>query len=311
MFKKEKRNFQKSKRELNIKYTQSNEQAELKWSINSIILIALAGLLDYFTGPEIAFSLAYLIPVMASAWFTRKSFAIFISIMSATTWMFAEISAGRFYSHIVIHLWNTTTMLGFFLVITFLLENLKIKLKDEIILSRTDYLTGVMNSRFFYESLTVEIDRSNRYEHPFSIAYIDIDDFKKINDKFGHPIGDYVLRTIANIMKNNLRKIDKVARLGGDEFAILLPETDSKAAKKAITKIQDAFVQNVSLKEYFITFSIGVLTCKINAPGIDKIIETVDSLMYSVKKLGKDGIKYSEYTELQKKKINATSANQE
>jgi len=309
MFRKEKKNFQKSKRELNIKYTQSNEQAKLKWFIISIILIAFSGLLDYFTGPEIAFSIFYLIPVMTSAWFTRKSFAIVISIMSAAIWMIAEITAGRFYSHVVIHLWNTITMLGFFLIVTLLLERLKTNLNDERVLSRIDYLTGVMNPRSFYEFMNIEIERSKRYGHPFTIAYIDIDNFKKINDKFGHPAGDDVLRIFADTMKSNLRKTDVVARLGGDEFVVFLPETNNKAAKQAIEKIKKSFNQNRNLKDYSITSSIGVLTYNTNPPSIDIIMKSVDSLMYSVKNRGKNGIKYSICTGLKNKKVDSVSTN--
>jgi diguanylate cyclase (GGDEF)-like protein len=309
MLREKEKNLQKSKKEPNIKYIQSNKQVKWKWSIISIIMIAFAGLLDYFTGPEIAFSLVYLIPVMSSAWFTRKPVAIFVSILSAATWTIAEITSGRFYTHIAIHFWNTTTMLVFFLVVTLLLERFKKALNDERVLSRIDYLTGVMNPRSFYEFMATEIERCKRYKHAFTIAYIDMDDFKKINDKFGHPAGDDALRTIANTMKNNLRKIDVVARLGGDEFVILLPETDNKAATKAIKKIQKAFIQNTDVKKYSITFSIGALTCNTNPPSINKIMKSVDSLMYSVKNRGKNGIKYSIYTGFQNEEVDATSTN--
>ncbi len=309
MFRKKEKNFQKSERELNIKYIQFNKQVKLKWVIISIIMIAFAGLLDYFTGPEVAFSLVYLIPVMTSTWFTRKPFAVFISIISATTWTIAEITAGRFYSHLVIHFWNTISMLGFFLIVTILLDRLKTNLNYERVLSRIDYLTGVMNPRSFYEFMDIEIERSKRYGHPFTIAYIDMDNFKKINDKFGHLDGDNVLRIFADTMKSNLRKTDIVARLGGDELVVFLPETDNKAAKQAIEKIKKSVNQNKNLKDYSITLSIGVLTCNTNPPSINKIMESVDSLMYSVKNRGKNGIKYSIYAGHQNEEVDSISTN--
>ncbi len=298
MFRKEKKDFLKLERELNSEYLHLNKQKKWRWYINSIIMIGLAGLLDYFTGPEIAFSIFYLIPVMSSAWLTKRNFAIVISFLSAITWMIAEITSGRFYSHIAIHFWNTVTMLIFFLIVTLLLERLKTKLNNEQVLSRIDYLTGAMNPRSFYEYMNTEVERFKRYKHPFTIAYIDIDNFKKINDKFGHPVGDDILRIFTNTLKNNLRKIDVVARLGGDEFVIFLPETDNKAAKIVIEKVKKSFNQNNNLKDYSITSSIGVLTCKSNLPSLDKIMKSVDSLMYSVKKRGKNGIKYFEYKDI-------------
>jgi diguanylate cyclase (GGDEF)-like protein len=284
-----------SKKEIepNISYTQAGEKMKWNWGISSIIMIVFAGLLDYFTGPEFTFALVYLIPVMISAWFTKKYFAIFISIISAAAWTTAEITAGRFYSHLFIHFWNTISMLGFFLIITILMDRLKTNLNYERVLSRTDYLTGVMNPRSFYELVDIEIERSKRYGHPFTIAYIDMDNFKKINDQFGHLEGDNVLRIFADTMKSNLRKTDAVARLGGDEFVALLPETDNKAAKQTIEKIKKSVSQNKNLKDYSTTFSIGVLTYNNDPPNADEVMKLVDSLMYSVKKQGKNGIEYS------------------
>ena len=285
--------FRKKEREPDIKYTQTGEQMKWKWVICSTVMILFAGLLDYFTGPEFTFALVYLIPVMISAWFTRKFFAIFISIISAAAWTIAEITAGRFYSHLFIHFWNTISMLGFFLIVAILLDRLKTNLNHERVLARIDYLTGAMNPRSFYELLEIEIERSNRYGHPFTIAYIDMDNFKKINDQFGHLEGDNVLRIFADTMKSNLRKTDAVARLGGDEFVVLLPETDNKAAKQTIEKIKKSISKNKNLKDYSTTFSTGVLTYNNNPPNADEIMKLVDSLMYSVKKQGKNGIEYS------------------
>jgi diguanylate cyclase (GGDEF)-like protein len=282
-----------NKKEDKLRLQTNNKKNERLWFFVSLCMLLISGFLDYFTGPEIAFSLIYLIPVATSAWFTKKPFAIVVSIFSAATWMNAEILSGRFYSHVAIHLWNTTTMLGFFLVVTLLLDRLKSNLQKEQVLSRIDYLTGVMNPRSFYEFMDIEIERSKRYGHPFTIAYIDMDNFKKINDEFGHPAGDNILRIFADTMKNNLRKTDVVARLGGDEFVIFLPETDSTDAKQAIEKIKRSVNKNKNLKDYSITSSIGALTYKTNPPSTDKIMKSVDLLMYSVKKRGKNGTEYS------------------
>jgi len=309
MIRREEKNSQKSESKVNIGYPQLKEQTKWQWYLISFITMVFSGLLDYFTGPEIAFSLVYLIPVMTSAWFTKKPFAIVVSIVSAATWAIAEITSGRFYSHAAIHVWNTITMLGFFLVVTTLLERLKRNLNDERVLSRIDYLTGVMNPRSFYEFMDLEIERSKRYEHPFTIAYIDMDNFKKINDTFGHPAGDNVLQIFADILKNNLRKTDVIARLGGDEFVIFLPETDNKAAKQAIEKIKKSVNKNKDLKDYPITSSIGVLTYKTNPPSTDKIMKSVDSLMYSAKNRGKNAVKYSICKSLQNEVENCSLDN--
>jgi diguanylate cyclase (GGDEF)-like protein len=270
-------------------------QSNWLWLITTNVLVGIIGLLDYLTGPEIAFSILYLIPVMLSAWFIGKNFGLVISIFSAAVWMVAEFASGRFYSHIAIHYWNAATRLGFFTVVTLLLGRLKTALDAERALSRTDYLTGVMNSRFFYELVGAELERCKRYKRPFTIAYIDVDDFKRINDRFGHPTGDIALRTLAGVIRKNIRRVDVIARLGGDEFAILFPETAEKATTKAIQKVKNAIKNEDNLKEWSITLSIGILTCKACPPNVEQIMVLVDSLMYSVKRHGKNGIKHSTY----------------
>jgi diguanylate cyclase (GGDEF)-like protein len=270
-------------------------QSNWLWIIITSLLVGIVGLLDYLTGPEIAFSILYLIPVMLGVWFIGKNFGLAISILSSAVWMIAELTSGRFYSHIAIHYWNTATMLSFFLIVTFLLERLKTALNTERLLARIDYLTGVMNPRSFYEAVTKELERCKRYKRHFTVAYLDIDDFKSINDQFGHPIGDIALRTVAGVIKKNIRSVDVVARLGGDEFAILFPETAEKAATKAIQKVKNAIKNEDNLKEWSITLSIGILTCKTCPPNAEQMMVLVDSLMYSVKRHGKNGIKHSTY----------------
>jgi diguanylate cyclase (GGDEF)-like protein len=126
--------------------------------------------------------------------------------------------------------WNSTILLLFYLVVVFLLTEFKNRIEREEILARTDPLTEVSNSRYFYTLAEMEIERLSRYEHPFTVAYMDIDNFKNVNDRFGHRVGDELLVVVANTMQNNLRITDTVARLGGDEFIILLPETKGEGA---------------------------------------------------------------------------------
>jgi diguanylate cyclase (GGDEF)-like protein len=169
-------------------------------------------------------------------------------------------------------------------------------LEHERELARTDYLTGAVNSRIFFQLLQMEIDRSQRYKHPFTIAYIDIDNFKAVNDHFGHITGDQALRAVAEQARKHLRKTDVIARLGGDEFAVLLPETGQESAQAALSKIQSDISEGMRQSNWSITLSIGALTCIINAPHTtDEIIRLADDLMYSVKRDSKNAIKYVVY----------------
>lgn len=158
-----------------------------------------------------------------------------------------------------------------------------------------DSLTGAANRRSFYDLAQREIERSRRYKYPFTIVYFDIDDFKAINDQFGHTVGDEVLRAVVKYANSHVRKTDLFARLGGDEFVFLFVETGPEAAQTIMSKFQDDIMVKMQENDSPVTFSIGVLTCLDASPAIDKMVKMVDDLMYSVKREGKDGIKYSVY----------------
>lgn len=114
----------------------------------------------------------------------------------------------------------------------------------------TDFLISGVNMRMFSELLQSEIDRAKRYRNTFSLAYLDLDNFKAINDQFGHNIGDRVLAAVVHQAQKLLRKTDTVARLGGDEFAFLLPETDQTAAKAAISKIHSGLLGEMETRRW-------------------------------------------------------------
>ena len=183
--------------------------------------------------------------------------------------------------------------MGFFLITASLLSRMKEAMDREKELSRTDPNTGLLNSRAFYQLAEVELQRARRYERPYTLAYLDIDQFKQINDRFGHLVGDMVLKVVAGTLLANLRQTDLLARLGGDEFAILLPETDNEAARVTVTKIQQALLKAMKSHKWKVTFSIGAITYHKYSLPIDTMIKNVDELMYSVKDSGKNDIRFT------------------
>jgi diguanylate cyclase (GGDEF)-like protein len=133
--------------------------------------------------------------------------------------------------------------------------------------------------------------RAKRYDRPFTLAYIDLDNFKQINDKFGHSVGDEVLKLVAATIQSNLRQTDIIARLGGDEFAIFLPESNTESAKNSINKIRSLLLKSMEENKWEVTFSIGVITFHEFSYTLDEVIQKADNLMYSVKINGKNNIK--------------------
>jgi GGDEF domain-containing protein len=121
-------------------------------------------------------------------WVSGSRIGIIASFISSLVWLAADAASGNTYSNPLIPFWNTLIRFSFFIIITLLLAALKDALGIEKEFARIDSLTGAVNSRFFYELAQMEIDRSQRYKHPFTLAYIDLDNFKTLNDQFGHQI---------------------------------------------------------------------------------------------------------------------------
>jgi diguanylate cyclase (GGDEF)-like protein len=259
------------------------------------VFIGAVGAIDFLTGYELAFSLFYVLPISLAAWFIGRQQGILASITSAFVWLGADIVSGSYYSHPLIPLWNTSIRLSLFLIIALLLSTLKSSLEREKELARKDYLTGAVNSRHFFELVQMEMDRSQRYAHPLTLAYMDLDNFKTVNDRYGHPTGDWVLCTIIGYTEKNLRKTDIIARLGGDEFALLLPETNQEQASIVLSKIRNGLLEEMKKHHWPVTFSIGVITCHTVFVEINELINMADALMYEVKHSGKNAIQYSIY----------------
>jgi diguanylate cyclase (GGDEF)-like protein len=282
---------------LTIKYFDFLERRGKTFNIAvGLLCTALLGFLDYYsdfiTGVDYTLAFFYLLPVSFVAWFAGKKAGIAISLICVLTKMSVQLASEELLALVI---WKNGTSLAFFLVITVLVAKIRQLLEHERTLSRTDHLTGAVNARAFLEALKNEIYRQGRNYHPFGLAYIDIDNFKEINDIFGHKAGDIVLKTVVETISENLRRTDLIARLGGDEFAILLPDTNEAAGETAVEKIREQL--HISMRQYnlTVTFSIGLLTCTEPPESADEVITIADNLMYDVKKNGKNSVRHAAY----------------
>lgn len=262
--------------------------------IFGFFMVALLGVIDYFSGYEMSFAIFYLLPVMFIGWFSERRYAIAVSILSGVVWYIADILSGHLYSHPILPAWNAIMRLGFFLLIVFSLSEIKRLLVSEQTFARIDFLTGISNARHFMENAKKEIERSVRFSHPFTLAYVDIDNFKKVNDSLGHAEGDKLLQIVAQTIKDHIRSVDMVSRLGGDEFAILLLETNEKDANSTMVKIQTKLLEVVKQHNWPVSFSIGAVTSHEKC-NLDDLIKEADNLMYIVKDRGKNSIAYKTF----------------
>jgi diguanylate cyclase (GGDEF)-like protein len=256
------------------------------------VIVALVGIVNYLAGPELSTWIFYFIPIFLVTWFTYRWVGMIMSIVSALMWFLVDITSGVNYSYSTIPYWNGIARFCSFLIFTFILSVLRNVLRHEKELSRIDFLTGVGNRRYFTEVAEMEINRARMYKHSFTVVYIDLDNFKTINDHLGHSKGDNLLCLIANTIQNNIRRTDKVARLGGDEFAILFPESGPELAEAIICRLQRINLEIMEKHEWPVTFSIGVVTFTSPPSSVDEMLKISDSHMYVAKRNGKNTIKH-------------------
>jgi diguanylate cyclase (GGDEF)-like protein/PAS domain S-box-containing protein len=171
------------------------------------------------------------------------------------------------------------------------LYNLKEEFKK---LANTDSLTNLYNRRFFTERASSEFQRAKRYSLPMTLISIDIDHFKEINDKFGHPAGDKVLIEVSKCLEVNLRETDTLARIGGEEFSILLPQTSINEANILAERIRlqqsELVIMGDSQNNIKLTVSIGVSSISDNDKSFDELFSRTDKALYLAKTSGRNQV---------------------
>lgn len=278
--------------------------AEHLTTLVTIGLIALIGWIDLATGHEIGFSLFYLVPIVVTGWWRPGRKVIAVAAAAAAAWFVADYSL-RTEHYLPISLWNGLTRLVMYLAVGILVSRTRLdrdqmnelnrRLKDlldaERETARTDRLTGLPNNRFFMELLHRQFAKWRRHPEPFCIAYLDLDNFKGVNDTFGHAAGDDVLRQFAGVLKSELRDEDTPARMGGDEFVVLMTELDETDARDIGTRLVQA-VGEIG-KNYpgcNLGASVGAI-CFIQPPATpEEALRIADELLYQSKQSGKSQV---------------------
>jgi diguanylate cyclase (GGDEF)-like protein len=258
-------------------------------------IVFILGLTDYFTGIELALSFFYLIPVTMVAWVRGKNDGLAFSVLCSIVWLLSNLLSGETFSNPFIGVWNTLIRFGFFSVVTILLTELRQALDEERLLANTDPLTGALNRRSFNEIAEKKMIIAEVNKRPYTMVYIDLDNFKNVNDTLGHAVGDLVLKSVVDTLQTQIRSSDFLARLGGDEFAILLSDINQEQAKVIVGRLQSALTKQMQTSGWEITFSIGVTTVLSMPESVDKLISLTDSLMYDVKSKGRNAVEFSTF----------------
>ena len=256
--------------------------------LSSVVLIAL---LDYATGPYISFGIFYLLPVAACAWWGGFPHGILLAVAGSV--------AGHMIDHIenasippAAGVWNGIVRFCTLTLVASLVSRLHAGVFRERLLARTDSLTGAANARTFYEAAAAEAEWARRVAAPLTLAYLDVDDFKRLNDRLGHSAGDEALRHIVQTIHLHLGGQGLLARLGGDEFALLLPGQAGEGVVALLTRLQEQLAHEMVAKGWPVSVSIGAITFLRPAQDVDVMIRRVDALMYGAKKKGKGRIEY-------------------
>ncbi len=257
------------------------------------VSILLVGVLDFITGYQLNLSALFLVPIFLLSWLGGRWAGLAGALTATAARTLVDVLGGRTYATAFYPAWNTVMRLIMFCFIALLISTIRVFVDSQRALARIDHLTGAANKRAFEEVVTAEIDRSRRYGRPFTLAYFDLDNFKSINDRFGHDTGDRLLRRVVDIMRGHVRASDVIGRLGGDEFALLLPEADEPAARSAISKIQSEFCSEMEKNDWAVTVSIGSLTCVADGLDVSQLLIQADRLMYAAKVKGKNSAQFA------------------
>jgi diguanylate cyclase (GGDEF)-like protein len=260
-----------------------------------MLSVGLLGAIDHATGYELSFSVFYIAPVAAASWYSNRRSGVVVAVASAVTWMIVDWTSGHRHSNIIILFWNAAVRLIFFLIVSELLCRLRHHLDKEKALARKDPLTSALNANAFMDVARTLFDLARRYGHTTALGYVDLDNFKRVNDTQGHAEGDRVLASVAEMLLRSVRRTDVVARLGGDEFGVLLPETSRAGAEQLFGKVRSQLLQQAKDSGWPITPSIGVAVFRVPPSSPDEALVMADTLMYRVKNMGKNGILTEEF----------------
>ncbi|MDT8067810.1 MAG: GGDEF domain-containing protein [Terriglobia bacterium] len=263
-----------------------------RWAIYliSYSILAIVVYFNFVSEPGFSMDLFYLVPIYFLTWFGGIAPGIVMAFLCMVSLVAADL-----HWHLPLFTspelgWDHVARFCFLFITTVLLGRLREAYRSASESSRSDFLTGLANRREFFAVAEQERLRAARYGKSVSVAYMDLDGFKEINDQLGHSAGDTILMDVANELRNNLRATDVVARMGGDEFVILLPETDAAAAKAKIEQLRELLLVLARQRNWPVTYSIGLVTFLHPPKSTDEMIGEADHLMYAVKRGTKNNL---------------------
>lgn len=246
---------------------------------------------DVQLGSRFGMLLFYLVPIAWLAWQTGRTPALIMAVAATLTRFGVKITeainAGAIGPELI---WSVGSELIFFLIFAGLLLTVRRQLDAERALARCDGLTKLANARAFELALIAERERLVRYNRVVSLIYFDLDNFKQVNDRYGHAAGDELLKIVGALITKDIRQVDTGARLGGDEFALILPETLAGGAQIVARRLSDSIARVAGERNWPITCSMGCVTFETAPERAEAMTRAADAAMYRAKNGGKNRI---------------------
>ena len=245
--------------------------------------------LNVRTGADLRLGILYVVPVLLAASYDGLGWGIAFALATALLRFGVGIDQMPLDTSLQVRILNEAAYLTVVGVAIAGLSQLRRTQSQLRLLATHDPLTTVLNARAFASQLAQELGRNRRYGRPLALIYLDLDDFKKVNDAHGHATGDAVLRLVADAMRSAVRQADVVGRLGGDEFGVLMPETEGTLAHAVATRLAGG-IRTVFRGTPSVTASIGVVAVSGTEAGSDELLRKADQAMYEAKRAGKDRV---------------------
>ena len=241
------------------------------------------GIGDFFTPAQLSLAVFSVLPLFVATLRFGRQAGLPLATLSASSWFASEVLHRSARGLPSLFVWDLATRLIFFWVIAELAAQLRETLERARHEGRTDPLTGLLNRRAFFERAERALVRSREMAEPLAVAYVDVDDFKTVNDTLGHEAGDELLRALGHALRSHAREGDLVARLGGDEFAVLLPSTGLEEARAVGCKLEEVIAETLEPTRISAGASFGVSIASDSTPDVDALLRAADAAMFRAK----------------------------
>ncbi len=265
--------------------------------IAAAVLMGLIYLLSHLLDQQILIGIYFFIPIALISWSGGLTWGIAFSLLATVMQLSVEFYAGTSAASRLNLYINTFGFLVVFLTVAYLTYRFSEDHRRLLRISREDFLTGVMNRVGFYDALNMEIRRQIRFGHPYTLAIVSCDHFKRINDTLGHGEGNNLLVTVARTLEINTRTTDFVARLGSDEFALLFPLIMKHEAMTVLEKLKTKLTEAMKEHRWDVTFSIAAIAFDKSPGSVGHALDMVDDLIRQNKLESKDAIQVASYSD--------------